>query len=172
MRGRAMTMMARLPSIDGSASSPRVGDLKARSRASGSRAAGCSKGEPTMHLQIRATPAKSPASLVDFLEVLAREGINIEAAGGSNLEQGGEFAFAVAHDQECAAMTALATAGYRPTLVAVETCMMQNAPGALLACVARVTELNAASGRVIKDIAIGAPDANGLIPVQVYSEAG
>ena len=122
-----------------------------------------------MHMQIRATPAKSPASLVEFLKVLQR--INIVAAGGSNIEQGGEFAFAVEHGEECAAMTALADAGYRPTLVKVETCTLDNVPGALLACVARVTDLNAAEGRVIKDISIGVPDANGQIPVQIYSEA-
>ncbi len=122
-----------------------------------------------MHMQIRATPAKSPTSLVAFLEAL--QGINIVAAGGSNIEQGGEFAFAVAHGEECAAMTALAEAGYRPTLVKVETCTLDNVPGALLDCVARVTDLNAAAGRVIKDISIGVPDANGQIPVQIYSEA-
>ena len=30
-------------------------------------------GEPIMHLQIRATPAKSPPSLLAFLQVLAEE---------------------------------------------------------------------------------------------------
>jgi hypothetical protein len=123
-----------------------------------------------MHMQIRATPAKSPTSLVAFLEVL--KGINIVAAGGSNVEQGGEFAFAVAHGEECAAMTALADAGYRPTLVRVETCWMTDAPGQLLACVASVTEANLAAGRVIKDLSIGVPDQDGRIPVQFYSEAG
>jgi hypothetical protein len=123
-----------------------------------------------MHMQIRATPAKSPTSLVAFLEVL--KGINIVAAGGSNVEQGGEFAFAVAHGEECAAMTALADAGYRPTLVSVETCWMTNAPGQLLACVESVTKANVAAGRVIKDLSIGVPDQDGRIPVQFYSEAG
>jgi hypothetical protein len=37
--------------------------------------------------------------------------------------------------------------------------------------VARVSSVNAAAGRVIKDISIGVPDANGQIPVQIYSEA-
>ncbi len=123
-----------------------------------------------MHLQIRARPSRSPASLLDFLEVLEREGINIEAAGGSNVERGGEFAFAVAHEQVQTAMDALAGAGYRPTLVAVETCWMTNAPGQLRACVARVTEINAESGRLIKDLSIGVPDQDGRIPVQFYSE--
>lgn len=123
-----------------------------------------------MHLQIRATPAKSPASLLDFLEVLEQAGINIEAAGGSNVERGGEFAFAVAHDQVDAAMRALAGAGYKPSLAAVETCWMTNEPGQLRACVARVTEINAESGRLIKDLSIGVPDEDGRIPVQFYSE--
>jgi hypothetical protein len=122
-----------------------------------------------MHMQIRATPAKSPTSLVEFLTVL--QGINIVAAGGSNIEQGGEFAFAVEHGQECDAMALLADAGYRPTLVKVDTCPLDNVPGALLACVTRVTNQNAAAGRVIKDISIGVPDANGQIQVQIYSES-
>lgn len=123
-----------------------------------------------MHLQIRATPAKSPASLLDFLEVLEQAGINIEAAGGSNVERGGEFAFAVAHEQVDAAMRALTGAGYKPSLAAVETCWMTNEPGQLRACVARVTEINAESGRLIKDLSIGVPDQDGRIPVQFYSE--
>ena len=36
-----------------------------------------------MHKQIRVVPARSPADLQAFLEVLAAERINIEAAGGS-----------------------------------------------------------------------------------------
>ncbi len=123
-----------------------------------------------MHLQIRAKPSRSPVSLLDFLEVLEQAGINIEAAGGSNVERGGEFAFAVAHEQVDAAMRALAGAGYKPSLAAVETCWMTNEPGQLRACVARVTEINAESGRLIKDLSIGVPDQDGRIPVQFYSE--
>ena len=134
-----------------------------------------------MHLQIRAIPAKSPADLKAFLEVLALGDINIVAAGGSNLEQGGEFAFVVNHGQEDEAIRLLKEAGYQPRALdaSVETedgavfttCWLTEQPGQLLACVTSVTDANAAAGRVIKDISVGKPGDDGLIPVQTYSEA-
>ena len=133
-----------------------------------------------MHKQIRVVPARSPADLKAFLEVLAPAGINIVAAGGSNVEQGGEFAFTVSHGQEADALNLLRDAGYQPRELdeSVEsedgavftTCWMPDNPGQLLACVTSVTDANAASGRVIKDLSIGAPRADGMIPVQIYSE--
>lgn len=133
-----------------------------------------------MHKQIRVVPARSPADLQAFLEVLAAARINIDAAGGSNLEQGGEFAFAVTDGQEVDAIAVLRDAGYQPRELddAVETeareffttCWMTDEPGQLLACVASVTTANAGSGRVIKDLSIGKPRADGMIPVQIYSE--
>jgi hypothetical protein len=123
-----------------------------------------------MHLQIRSVPALSPASLQAFLEVLAGERINIVAAGGSDIERGGEFAFAVAHDEEDRAIEALRRAGYDPRLVEVATCTMSDEPGQLLECIAAITESNAAAGRAIRDIAVGVPDEEGRIRVQVYSE--
>ena len=131
-----------------------------------------------MHKQIRVVPAKSPADLKAFLEVLAA--INIKAAGGSNVEQGGEFAFAVEHGQEADAIGLLTAAGYQPRELddaaenedgsVLTTCTMSDQPGELLACVTSVTDANQAAGRVIKDISIGMPDATtGRIPVQIYS---
>jgi hypothetical protein len=137
-------------------------------------------GEPIMHKQIRVVPARSPADLQAFLEVLAAAGINIEAAGGSNVEQGGEFAFAVTDGQEADAIALLRDAGYQPRELdaSVEsedgavftTCWMTDEPGQLLACVTSVTDANVAAGRVIKDLSIGKSRADGMIPVQIYSE--
>lgn len=124
-----------------------------------------------MHLQIRSEPTRSPADLRAFLAVLERAGVNIEAAGGSDVERGGEFAFAVAHGREQDAVERLEAEGYRPRIVEVDACWMTNNPGQLLACVAKVAQKNARSGRVIRDIAIGVPDGQGRIPVQIYSEA-
>ena len=133
-----------------------------------------------MHLQIRAIPARSPADLKAFLEVLAAADINIVAAGGGNLEQGGEFAFAVTHGQEDEAIRLLKEAGYQPRAldasVATEdgavftTCWLTDEPGQLLACVTSVTDANEAAGRVIKDLSLGKPGDDGLIPVLIYSE--
>jgi hypothetical protein len=122
-----------------------------------------------MHLQIRAAPVQSPPNLADFLAVIAKEGINILTAGGSNIEQGGEFAFAVSHEDQCRAVEALAEAGYEPRVVTVDWGLMTDKPGQLLECVARVAAQNAATGKTIVDIAIGGPDADGRIPIQIYS---
>lgn len=124
-----------------------------------------------MHQQIRTVPAMSPPDLQAFLTLLASAGINLESAGGSDIERGGEFAFAVAHGQEDEAIAVLEQAGYHPRLVEVESCTVTNDPGQLLECVAKVSALNAQSGRVIKDIAVGAPEDQGLpLRVQIYSE--
>jgi hypothetical protein len=123
-----------------------------------------------MHQQIRTVPALSPPSVNDFLGVLEDAGINIEAAGGGNLEgDGGEFAFAVAHGVEQDAMRVLRAKGYEPRLVDVVHCALTNEPGQLRACIAKVTAANAGTGRVIRDISIGVPDDQGRIQVQIYS---
>jgi hypothetical protein len=124
-----------------------------------------------MHLQIRTAPRLSPPNLEAMLGVLKAGGFNIEAVGGSDVERGGEFAFAVAHGQENRAMAALRKAGYKPRKVVVPTCALTNEPGQLFSCIAGIAADNAKKGLVIKDIAIGVPDAEGRIQVQVYSEA-
>lgn len=123
-----------------------------------------------MHQQIRTVPRLSPPDLEAFLTVLEGAGINIEAAGGSDVERGGEFAFAVRHGLEREAMAALESMGYEPRLVDVHLCELTNEPGQLLACIAEARSLNVSAGRVIKDIAVGVPNADGLIQVQIYSE--
>lgn len=124
-----------------------------------------------MHLQIRTVPAHSPADLVEFLRVLAEAEINIEIAGGSDVEFGGQFAFAVEDGREDEAMRVLREAKYDPQLVEVVDCLLSNEPGQLLACITSVAQSNAASGMAIRDISVGVPGEDGLIPVQVYSEA-
>lgn len=123
-----------------------------------------------MHLQIRGIPARSPADLGAYLAVLERAGINIIAAGGSRVEHGGEFAFAVEHGTEDAAIAALEAEDFKPRLVEVQECWMTNKPGQLLMCVSEAVRVNAVSGRKIVDLSIGVPDERGHIPVQIYSE--
>jgi hypothetical protein len=124
-----------------------------------------------MHQQIRTKPALSPADLQAFLALLAGAGINLESAGGSNIEGGGEFAFAVAHGQEDEAIALLRQAGYRPRLVDVDWCYVTNDVGQLLECIAGVTKTNTRAGKVIKEIALGVPEAPGEpMRVQIYSE--
>jgi hypothetical protein len=125
--------------------------------------------EVAMHQQIRlVVPKKSPPDLASVLEVLAP--FNILAAGGSNIEHGGEFAFAVDHGEQVAALTALQAAGYEPRVADVHFCTVTDSPGTLLACIREATAKNKASGKLIKDIAIGGRNASGEMPIQVYSE--
>jgi hypothetical protein len=122
-----------------------------------------------MHQQIRTVPAKSPADLAELLRVLKDHGVNIVAAGGGEVEKGGEFAFAVAHGEEQDAIQALTDEGYLPRLVDVEHEILDDRPGELHRFVAKVAQENRRRGYVIKDVSVGVPDSSG-IPVQVYSE--
>ena len=121
-----------------------------------------------MHQQIRlAVPASSPPSLEAVLQVLENAGINIIAVGGSNVEHGGEFGFAVDHDQQGAALDVLRGAHLRPHLVDVTVCRLENRPGALRDCITNANQGHR-PGRLIRDIAVGVPDADGRVPVQIY----
>lgn len=133
-----------------------------------------------MHAQARSKPAKSPADLAAFLQVLANAGINIQSAGGSDLELGGEFAFGLEHDDGDdgpydTAILALAKAGYSVRLVdsgdddRLQVYSVPNQPGKLFECVQDATDKNG-TVRAIKDIAIGTPDIDNQIRVQIYSE--
>ena len=124
-----------------------------------------------MHQQIRTVPARSPADLLVFLEVLANAGIDMQSAGGSNLEEGGTFAFTVAHGLEQEAMDLLTSEGYHPELVDVDEFTVEvEGAGKLLEAVAQVRSLNEVAGRVIRDITMGAPSRDGrTVVVQIYS---
>ena len=122
-----------------------------------------------MHQQIRTVPAKSPADLAELLRVLKDHGVNLVAAGGGDVEKGGEFAFAVAHGEEADAIKVLEDEGYKPRLVDVEHEVLDNRPGELHRFVAKVAQENRRRGHVIKDVSVGVPDSDG-IPIQVYSE--
>jgi hypothetical protein len=124
-----------------------------------------------MHQQIRVVvPISSPPNLATVLEVLERARINIVAVGGSNVEHGGEFGFAVDHAQQIAAEEALQKAHIRHRVVDVEECVVENRPGALLECVRDANQRHRPSGRFIRDIAIGIPDVNGRVMVQIFYE--
>jgi len=128
-----------------------------------------------VHLQIRSVPKASPPDLERFLGVLARAGVNLVAAGGGNLELGGEFAIVPAHEHVDRAVAALEAADYKVRVLDAEQgdfrlCWLTNEPGQLHACIAGVSEENLAAGRVIADVLVGVePDEEGRIPVQVYS---
>jgi hypothetical protein len=124
-----------------------------------------------MHQQIRLVTRLSPPDLAAALQVVADAGINILAVGGSNLEHGGEFGFAVAHEDQAAAVAALEAKRYRPRAVDVTVCWItKNEPGQLLECVRTASNANKGTGKAIRDIAIGVADDQGRIPVQIFSD--
>ena len=53
-----------------------------------------------MHLQIRLKPATSPPDVEQLLRRLKEANVNLRGVGGSDVEFGGEFAFAVDDGQE------------------------------------------------------------------------
>lgn len=125
-----------------------------------------------MHQQIRTKPARSPADLGSFLDVLAKGGVNIIAAGGGDVEGGGEFAFAVEDGQYEHALEVLRAARYDPRIAdedAVDHKLLPDTPGALHGFVSSVRAKNKQRGYVIRDVSVGTPH-DGRILVQIYSE--
>jgi hypothetical protein len=128
-----------------------------------------------MHKQLRVVPIASPPDVEKLLRRLKDAEINLAGAGGSNVEYGGEFAFAVDDGQEDLAQDVLKQHGYRYRLFEHEvdpeltTCWVENRPGALHECVAGVAAANLEKGRVIRDIVIGIDGDKGLA-AQIFSE--
>jgi hypothetical protein len=127
-----------------------------------------------MHQQIRTAPTTSPADIEKLLGRLAEARINIAAAGGGNLEFGGEFAFAVDDGMEDAAIRVLKQYEYPYREIpendpGLTLCWMENKSGELHRCLRGVADANLKSGRIIRDLIIGAPEGN-KVPVQIFSE--
>jgi hypothetical protein len=121
-----------------------------------------------MHMQVRFAPAR-PEDLEGALRVLADNNVNLVAAGGSNLDAGGEFAFAVDHGEEDHAVELLRDSNFEARRVEVRHFELSDRPGQLHAAIAEVSRENSESGRVIQDVVVGTPTADGAIPIQVYS---
>jgi hypothetical protein len=128
-----------------------------------------------MHKQLRVVPIASPPDLEKLLGRLKDANVNLAGAGGSNVEYGGEFAFAVDDGQEDLAVEVLEANGYRYRLFEHEVdpeltvCWVENRPGTLHECVAGVAAANLEKGRIIRDIVIGIDGDKGLA-AQIFSE--
>lgn len=115
----------------------------------------------------------SPGALGEILRILEDRGFNLRTAGGRRIELGGEFGFAVAKqdgdkdDEESThrAVEALKGEGYEARAVEVEDDVLDDVPGALRAFVDRVS----ARGVLIEEIAVGTPEPDGRIPVQIVT---
>jgi hypothetical protein len=127
-----------------------------------------------MHKQLRVVAVSSPPDVEKLLRRLKEANINLAGAGGSNVEFGGEFAFAVDHGTEDQAEAVLREHGYPYRIFDHETdpqltlCRLENVVGSLHACIAGVSDQNLQSGRIIRDVLVGM-DEDGLA-AQVFSE--
>jgi hypothetical protein len=129
-----------------------------------------------MHLQVRLKPALSPPDVEQLLRRLKDANVNLAGVGGSDVEFGGEFAFAVDDGQEDRAKAALdAEPAYKYRILEhgvdpeLTLCWLENVAGALHACLESVSASNLDGGRIIRDLLVGVP-VDGRIPVQIYSE--
>ena len=134
-----------------------------------------------MHQQVRTTSTKSGSGspgpgamadeggVVDILQILVDAGVNLQSAGGRDLDRGGEFVFAVHHEDEDdgpgeEAATLLRERGYGTArTVHVHECSVADEPGGLLGC---IQDIERTDGPVY-EIFVGTPDAGGSITVQI-----
>jgi hypothetical protein len=134
-----------------------------------------------MHQQVRTTSTKSGSGspgpgamadeggVVDILQILVDAGVNLQTAGGRDLDRGGEFVFAVHHEDEDdgpgeEAATLLRERGYgNARTVHVHECSVADEPGGLLGC---IQDIERTDGPVY-EIFVGTPDADGSITVQI-----
>jgi hypothetical protein len=106
-------------------------------------------------------------ALIHILDLVAKHGYNLRMAGGSGIETGGEFTFAVDDEgkedraQQCAEM--LMAEGYTQVRV-VEPfmCEVEDRVGALRDCLKELRE----AGRQIDEIFVGTP-RKGRVPIHV-----
>ena len=133
-----------------------------------------------MHQQVRTSTTKtgSPGpgaayddrgSVVDILQLLSDEGVNLQTAGGSRLDKGGEFVFSVHHgdneddgpNDEAAAL--LRSRGYKARAVHVHHCVVSDTSGTLLECIEEAQERQGP----VNEIFVGTQGDYDGIPVQV-----
>ena len=138
-----------------------------------------------MHQQVRTSTKKTGSSsdgpgavadeggLADILRILEEGGINLRAAGGRDLDDGGVFAFAVEHhdkggdlDGKSEAVRLLEREGYAAHDVKVHDCYVADEPGALRKC---IEEIEARSP--VYEIFVGTPEPDGRIPLQLTTRA-
>ena len=114
-----------------------------------------------------------PGALHGVLGILEEKGFNLRVATGRRIELGGEFGFAVdpregdaGHEQATqAAVDALKSAGFDAHVVEVQVRFLDDKLGALRAFVKNVSD----QGLLIEEIAVATPNADGRIPVQIFT---
>lgn len=110
-------------------------------------------------------------ALLDLLDLLAEHDFDLGMAGGDSIEGGGEFIFALKHNDgavpdddrsgECAEL--LKSRGYRNVrLIEPHLCEAEDKVGGLRDCIREIV----ADGRRIDEIYVGTPE-DGKIPIHI-----
>jgi hypothetical protein len=110
-------------------------------------------------------------ALLDLLNLLAEHNFDLGMAGGDSIEGGGEFVFALKHNDEavpeddrtgeCAEL--LKSNGYRNVrIIEPFVCEAEDRVGGLRDCIRQIVE----DGRRIDEIYVGTPE-DGAIPVHI-----
>ena len=139
-----------------------------------------------MHQQVRTSSTKSGSGspgpgamadmggVADILRILVEAGVNLQSAGGRDLDTGGDFVFAVHHEGEHddgrseEVVNLLHEHGYGDARTAdVHNCSVADEPGGLLGCIERVEREHGP----VYEIFVGTPDEDGGIPVQITTRA-
>ena len=111
-------------------------------------------------------------ALGEILEILQDRDVNLRSVGGHQVELGGVFSFAVGRDGDPdheqatrEAVETLRSEGFDAHVVEVQARLLDDTPGALRAFVADIS----AQGLLVEEIAVGTPDGDGRIPVQILT---
>lgn len=133
-----------------------------------------------MHQQVRTSTKKTGSSsrgpgamadeggIGDILQILLDAGVNLQSAGGRDLDRGGEFVFAVHHEDDDdgagkEAAELLRKEGYGARTARAHFCTVSDEPGGLLDCIQKIE----ASDGPVYEIFVGTPDDEDRIPVQI-----
>jgi hypothetical protein len=132
-----------------------------------------------MHQQVRTRTTKSreddaerpDEGLLDILSLL--KNVNLRSAGGTNLDDGGEFVFSVHHaegddtaDQQAADI--LTVKGYAASVYRVEYCLVDDRKGALLDCIrSKAAELD----EPIVEVHVLTSERDRRVPVQIVTRS-
>ena len=134
-----------------------------------------------MHQQVRTSPTRTGGpgadaergGVTEILRILRDAEVNLQTAGGRDLDRKGEFVIAVHHDDDDPdrpgeeAAELLRQNGFTDArTVKIRTCDVRDEPGGLHGCIQRI---EAEEGEPIYEIFVGAGDET--VPIQVTTRS-
>jgi hypothetical protein len=135
-----------------------------------------------MHQQVRTSPTRTGGpgadaergGVTEILRILRDAEVNLQTAGGRDLDRKGEFVFAVHHGEDDPdrpgeeAAELLRQNGFTDArTVKARFCDVQDEPGGLHGCIERI---EAEEGEPIYEIFVGTPEDD-VIPIQLTTRS-